>query len=98
MGEYSLQKVGDPNTGGGVIIEGHDNVFLDGQPVAIQGSLVTPHSCCPSPGCGIHCSATAAYPGSSVITINGSNVLRRTVDLDSCGHARNGDSAVFIGE
>ena len=84
----ALVRRGDINSAGGVAIQGHSNVTANGKPVAKQGSRVTPHFCCGLPGCAIHCSATAAYGGSSTVTANGIRVLRMSMDIDSCGHPR----------
>lgn len=83
-----IVRVGDINSAGGVVTQGHSNITVNGKLLAIKGSPVTPHPCCPAPGCSPHCSATAAYPGSSLVTANGIPVLRVNVDKDSCGHPR----------
>ena len=84
----ALVRRGDINSAGGVAIQGHANVTCNGKQVARQGSKVTPHFCCGLPGCAIHCSATAAYGGSSTVTANGIRVLRKSSDIDTCGHSR----------
>ena len=80
-------RIGDINSAGGVAVQGHMNVTVNGRPAARQGSRVTPHPCCGAPGCGIHCAATAAFPGSFSVTMNGIPVLR-IGDIDTCGHPR----------
>ena len=91
-----LVRRGDRNSAGGVAIQGHSNVTANGRLTAKQGSRVTPHPCCGAPGCGIHCAASAAYPGSSVVTINGIRALR-VGDVDTCGHPRaTGSSNVVL--
>ena len=80
-------RIGDSNSAGGVAVQGHMNVTVNGRPAAKQGSRVTPHPCCGSPGCGIHCAAAAAFPGSVSVTMNGIPVLR-IGDIDTCGHSR----------
>jgi len=80
-------RIGDRNSAGGVAVQGHMNVTVNGRPAAKQGSRVTPHPCCGAPGCNIHCSAIAAFPGSFSVTMNGIPVLR-IGDIDTCGHAR----------
>ena len=84
----ALVRRGDINSAGGVALQGHSNVTANGKPVAKQGSRVSPHPCCGAPGCGIHCAATAAYGGSSTVTANGIRVLRKSSDIDTCGHSR----------
>ena len=81
-------RIGDPNSAGGIAIgAGASSVIINGRPACLLGTSVTPHPCCGAPGCAIHCAASAAYPGSSVVTINGIRALR-TGDIDTCGHPR----------
>ena len=84
----ALVRKGDVNSRGGIALQGHSNVTCNGKQVAKYGSKVSPHPCCPKPGCNIHCAATAARPGSSTVTANGIRVLRMSMDIDSCGHSR----------
>lgn len=78
-------RVGDINSAGGVAVQGHPNITVNGRLAARQGSRVTPHKPCPKPP--IHCSATAAFPGSRLVTMNGIPTLR-IGDVDTCGHPR----------
>lgn len=80
-------RVGDINSAGGVVVQGHPNITVNGRLAAKQGSRVTPHPCCGAPGCNIHCVAIAAYPGSRLVTMNGIPTLR-IGDKDTCGHPR----------
>jgi len=80
-------RVGDINSAGGSAVAGHPNILVNYRPAAVQGSPVTPHPCCGAPGCGIHCAATAAFPGKSTVLMNGIPTLR-TGDTDTCGHTR----------
>lgn len=89
---------GDRNSAGGVLTQGHGNILVNSRPAGKQGGRVTPHPCCPRPGCGIHCNATAAYSGSKKVLMNGIPGLRVGADKDSCGHPRaTGSSNVRIG-
>jgi len=88
-----MQRVGDPNSGGGIIVSGgHRNVLINGRPAATPGAVVTPHI-----GCGkknlkslLHCLALT-LPGSSTVKINGEPVIVTGVP-DTCGHSRAGGS------
>jgi len=88
-----MQRVGDPNSGGGIIVSGgHRNVLINGRPAATPGAVVTPHI-----GCGkknlkslLHCLALT-LPGSSTVKINGTPVIVNGVP-DTCGHSRAGGS------
>lgn len=85
-----VQRQGDPNVAGGIITSGIGSVRVNGRPIAVPGTSVSPHTCCGSPGCGAHCSATTQGGIGSVraegrpIIVNGSS--------DSCGHSRNSGS------
>ena len=78
-------RVGDINSGGGAVIQGHLNVIVNSIPMAQFMSPVTPHPPCPL--VPIHCGAVAAFPGSSKVTANGKRVLR-VGDFDTCFHPR----------
>tara|TARA_R110000822_G_scaffold292886_2_gene414898 strand:+ start:283 stop:564 length:282 start_codon:yes stop_codon:yes gene_type:complete len=78
-------RVGDINSGGGAVIQGHLNITVNGKPLAQFMSPVTPHIPCPFPP--IHCGAVAAFPGSIKVTANSMPVLR-VGDIDTCGHSR----------
>jgi uncharacterized Zn-binding protein involved in type VI secretion len=82
-----VQRMGDPNNAGGLIISGHMNVKADGRPFAKFMSPVTPHPCCGVKGCTIHCTAKGAFPGSMKVTVNGLPVVKDN-DKDTCGHSR----------
>lgn len=94
-----IVRVHDKNSAGGQVIQGHENITVNGRLLAKQGSPVTPHPCCGSPGCGIHCAATAAYPGHERITANGIRILLKFKDVDTCGHVRaEGSPDVVVSE
>ena len=85
-----MQRVGDFNSGGGIIVSGgHSNVLVNGRPAATPWAVVTPHI-----GCGkknlLHCLALT-LPGSSTVKINGQPVIVNGVP-DTCGHSRAGGS------
>ena len=82
-----VQRVGDPNSAGGIGVLGHPNITVNGRLMMKKMSPVTPHPCCGLPGCFIHCVAQAALPGSMTVTANGVRVLRDG-DRDTCLHAR----------
>jgi uncharacterized Zn-binding protein involved in type VI secretion len=88
----NVQRLGDPNTAGGIVTSGVASVRVNGRPIVIPGMPVTPHPCCGQPGCGIHCSAVTSA-GSPNVRAAGSPVIRTSVDSDTCGHPRAGGSA-----
>lgn len=90
-------RVGDKNSAGGVILNGDTSVLVNGRPVAVLGSRVTPHPCCGQKGCPpVHCSATTTNTISNVL-INGKPIIVFG-DRDTCAHPRqSGSSDVFAG-
>jgi len=78
-------RVGDTNSGGGAALTPHTNITVNGKRLAKFRSAVSAHAPCPEPP--IHCSAKAAFPGSSKVIANGVPVIRRS-DKDTCGHSR----------
>jgi uncharacterized Zn-binding protein involved in type VI secretion len=80
-------RVGDSNTAGGIVIQGHSNVLINGRPAAKMYSKVTPHPCCPKKKCAIHCGAWVIGPGATDILVNGLPMVK-TGDLDLCMHSR----------
>lgn len=86
-----IQRIGDPNNGGGVIYGTKQiNVVSGGSPVATTGSQVSPHDSRP-----VHIDQTGI--GSSTVLVGGSPV-NRTGDFDTCFHARlGGNPNVLIG-
>jgi uncharacterized Zn-binding protein involved in type VI secretion len=86
----AVQRVGDQNSAGGVILNGDDTVLVNGRAVAIRGSSVSPHVPCGRPGQNIHCSAKTQASTSNVL-VNGIPLIF-TDDVDTCGHARAGGS------
>ena len=87
----AVQRVGDQNSAGGLVINGDSTVLINGRPVAIQGSLVTPHPCCGKRGCPpVHCSARTTSNTPTVL-VNGKPIITLGA-LDTCNHTRVGGS------
>lgn len=86
-----VQRLGDPNAGGGIITGGEATVRINGRPVAVAGSAVSTHPPCGKRGQGQHCTATA-IGGSGTVRVAGKPVIRTGQDVDSCGHLRQGGS------
>ena len=93
----SVQRVGDKNVAGGIILKGDPTVLVNNRPIAVLGSLVTPHPCCGARGCPpVHCKAVTVTKNISVL-VNGKPVITLG-DIDSCGHPRSiGSFDVFVG-
>lgn len=92
-----VQRVGDKNSAGGVILTGDPTVLVNGRPIAVAGASVTPHPCCGKRGCPpVHCAAkTTAKSGT--ILVNGKPICVAG-DVDTCGHTRSaGSSDVIVG-
>lgn len=77
-----IVRVGDKNSAGGKVISGDNTVFLNGKPVAIDGSPVTNHP----PGKGPHISARCRAT-EQTIYVNGKRIIF-VGDKDTCGHPR----------
>lgn len=92
-----VQRVGDQNIAGGVIVEGNPTVLINGRPVAVVGSKVTPHPCCGSQGCPpTHCAAVTTSTNTTVLV--GGLPIVLDGDIDTCGHSRIGGSlSVIVG-
>lgn len=82
----AVQRVGDADSGGGVVGGGVPSVRVNNRPIAIVGNPVSAHSPFKGPHLG-------------PVTISGSSTVRaasipvcRTGDADSCGHTRSGGS------
>lgn len=82
-----VQRVGDQDSGGGKIIRGENSVKVNGKPVAVVDSPVTPHT----PGKGEHNSAKTKANKNTTVKANGKLIIV-TGDTDSCGHKRVGGS------
>lgn len=86
----AVQRVGDQNSAGGIILNGNNTVLINGRAVAIKDSLVSPHVPCGQRGQDIHCNAKTQTKNSTVL-VNGIPLVL-TNDIDTCGHARVGGS------
>jgi len=83
---FPVVCVGDANAGGGLAIAPRPTVWAAGRPLAAFLSPVSPHPCCGSPGCSIHCAA-AIGGGSTTVLAEGFPV-HRVSDIDTCAHPR----------
>lgn len=90
-------RLGDPNIAGGLVIgPGARSVRINGRPVATPGNSVTPHPCCGSPGCAIHCRASTTI-GSTTVRAEGKPIVY-VGSPDTCFHPRAlGSKNVIIG-
>ncbi len=86
----NVQRQGDPNSAGGIAINGVASVRVNGRPIMVNARSVTPHPCCGNPGCGAHCNARTAN-GTSVVRVQGIPVVYTGCN-DTCGHPRVGGS------
>lgn len=86
----AVQRVGDQNSAGGVILNGDNTVLINGRAVAVRGASVSPHAPCGQPGQNTHCNAKT-QANTSTILVNGIPLIF-TDDIDTCGHARAGGS------
>ena len=87
-----VQRLGDPNSGGGLIMNGDPTVLVNGRPIATIGCKVTPHP----PGQGLHVTGFTTANQYTVV-VNGKPVATTTA-VDTCGHPRTvGSLDVIIG-
>ena len=93
----SVQRVGDRNSAGGVIVNGDSSVLVNGRAVAVQGVSVSAHPCCGQRGCPpTHCNAKTQANNSTVL-VNGIPIIL-SGDVDTCGHPRaSGSADVLVG-
>ena len=91
----AVQRVGDRNNVGGVILNGDNTVLVNGRAIAVQGASISPHPCCGAKGCPpIHCSAKT-QANTSTVLVNGLPLIL-TNDNDTCSHTRAGGSPDVI--
>ena len=92
-----VQRVGDANEVGGIILEGDPTVLVDGRPIATIGASITPHPCCGAKGCPpVHCHAETTATSATVLV--GGKPVVVLGDIDTCGHSRVGGSeSVLVG-
>ena len=87
------QRVGDPNSGGGIALgPGHNNVLINGRPALIPATPFTPHIGC-NPKKPIHCVGVVAISGTSRSVFANGQPLVLDGGKDSClSHSRKGGS------
>lgn len=92
-----VSRLGDRNAVGGVVVTGNPTVLVNGRPITVLGSKVTPHPCCGAKGCPpIHCSALTTSTNFSVLVAG--RPVTTIGDKDTCGHPRiSGSFNVFAG-
>ena len=92
-----MQRIGDRNSAGGVILNGDSSVLINGRAVAVQGASVSAHPCCGQRGCPpTHCNAKTQANNSTVL-VNGIPLVLNG-DVDTCGHPRaSGSPDVLVG-
>lgn len=91
-----IVRLGDANIGGGIVTVGDPTVLVNGRPIAVINSPVSPHPPCGAPGQYQHCVAfTQMKPGT--VLVNGKPIATWP-SVDTCGHARvTGSFDVIIG-
>jgi uncharacterized Zn-binding protein involved in type VI secretion len=91
----AAQRLNDPNDSkppGNIIKVEQQTVFVNGQPLSVNGSEVSGH-----PGGKPHSDKPKTANGSSTVFVNNKPV-NRVGDADTCGHKRlTGSSDVFVG-
>lgn len=80
-----IVRVGDINEKGGKVLAGDNTVFLNGKPIAVDGSPVSVHPAQPF-GRGNHVGARCRATQSSIF-VNGKRIIL-VGDTDTCGHKR----------
>jgi uncharacterized Zn-binding protein involved in type VI secretion len=89
-------RVGDANTGGGLVTTGDPTVLVNGRPIAVVFSPVTPHPPCGARGQFQHCVAHTSLKPTSVL-VNGKPIATWP-SVDTCGHPRvTGSFDVLVG-
>jgi uncharacterized Zn-binding protein involved in type VI secretion len=87
-----VQRVGDINVAGGVILEGNPTVLVNGRPVAVAGSPVSPHTPYNMPH-----SASKTTSNTPQVLVGGIPITTSNT-LDICGHPRlTGSLDVIVG-
>ena len=85
----SVQRMGDANAGGGVIVTGDMSVRVNNRPIAVIGLSVSPHPPCPI---GFsHCVAKTSVAVARSVRVNKKPIIS-TGDNDTCSHMRVGGS------
>ena len=79
-----VQRVGDPNSGGGIAIgPGHNNVLINGRPALMPMTPFTPHIGC-NPIKPIHCIGVVAVTGTATTVFANGQPLVLDGGKDSC--------------
>ena len=89
-----VQRLGDANAVGGVILTGEPTVLVNFRPIATVGSKVSPHPPCPKPP--THCAALTTTTSPTILA--GFKPITTGGTIDSCGHPRSiGSTDVIAG-
>ena len=84
MAGKGVQRIGDPNSGGGSATgPGHTNVLINGRPALIPDTPFTPHIGC-NPKFPIHCVGVVAVAGTSTSVFANGIPLVLDGGKDSC--------------
>jgi uncharacterized Zn-binding protein involved in type VI secretion len=83
-----VQREGDFNMFGGIILDGEGSVRVNGRSIAVVQSVVSPHPPCPVKK--KHCVAFTKG-GSKKVRANGKSIIL-TGNKDTCGDSRVGGS------
>ena len=84
MPGQGVQRVGDPNSGGGIALgPGHPNVLINGRPALIPNTPFTPHVGC-NPKFPIHCVGVVAVSGTAKTVKANGTPLVLDGGADSC--------------
>lgn len=67
-----ISRVGIDTAVGIIDGPGVPTVFVEGYRVSKVGDKILPHSCCGSPGCGIHCASPVNQVGEPLVMVGGS--------------------------
>lgn len=92
-----VQRLGDANAVGGVILSGEPTVLVNFRPIATAGAKVSPHPCCGRKGCPpTHCAALTTTNSPTILA--GFKPITTGGTIDSCGHSRSiGSTDVIAG-
>jgi uncharacterized Zn-binding protein involved in type VI secretion len=89
-------RLGDANTGGGLITVGDPTVLVNGRPIATVFSPVSPHPPCGAKGGQAHCNAHTQLKPNTIL-VNGKPIAVWP-GIDTCGHPRiTGSFDVIVG-
>jgi len=83
-----VQRVGDPNSGGGIAKgPGHKNVLINNRPALRPNTQYTPHMGC-GPTSPEHCAGVVAVSGNATTVRANGQPLVLTGAKDMCDHKR----------